>query len=224
MPKTAAIERNSSRRRRPSKDEMDLDVERNLLLRVALHSPKDTLAACVALAGTLAIMTNAVFLQEGRHPAPMFNTSSPLAAVASGTSSSSTALPMPTMVPRPRPLDTEVKSSDLKTADAAPVVTKTSVPQAVGPSTGSTPLKSVPQTQVHGDPVGDLIVSTRRIAAVQRALTEFGYGQLKSTGIAGADTRVAIEKFERERKLPVTGQVSDRLAHELSVATGRSID
>jgi hypothetical protein len=203
---------------------MDLDVERNMLLRVALHSPKDTLAACAAFAGAVAIMTNAMFLQEGRHPAPMFYTSSPLTAAASGTPSSPTSLPTPTMVPRPRPVDVEVKSSDLKPADAAPVVTKATVSQAVGPSTGSTPSKSAPQTQVHGDPVGDLIVSTRRIAAVQRVLTEFGYGPLKSTGIAGADTRVGIEKFERERKLPITGQVSDRLAHELSVATGRNID
>ena len=55
-----------------------------------------------------------------------------------------------------------------------------------------------------------------RVAAVQRALTEYGYGQLKATGTIGADTQAAIQKFERERKLPVTGQVSDRLVRELA--------
>jgi len=38
------------------------------------------------------------------------------------------------------------------------------------------------------DPVGDLIIASRRVAAVQRALTDYGYGQLKRTGTAGSDT------------------------------------
>jgi peptidoglycan hydrolase-like protein with peptidoglycan-binding domain len=74
------------------------------------------------------------------------------------------------------------------------------------------------------DPVGDLIVSTRRIAAVQRALTEFGYGQLKPTGVIGTDTQAAIQKFERDRKLPLTGQLSDRLIRDLTVLTGRPLE
>ena len=51
---------------------------------------------------------------------------------------------------------------------------------------------------------------------MQRALTEYGYGQLKPTGTVGSDTQAAIQKFERERKLPVTGQMSDRLVRELT--------
>ncbi len=84
-----------------------------------------------------------------------------------------------------------------------------------------------PPAPVHtakSDPVGDLIVSTRRIAAVQRALTEFGYGQLKPTGVIGTDTQAAIQKFERDRKMPLTGQLSDRLIRDLTVLTGRPID
>jgi peptidoglycan hydrolase-like protein with peptidoglycan-binding domain len=64
----------------------------------------------------------------------------------------------------------------------------------------------------------------RRVAAVQRALTEYGYGQLKPTGTAGSDTQAAIQKFERARKLPVTGQVSDRLVHELTAMIGHPLD
>ncbi len=64
----------------------------------------------------------------------------------------------------------------------------------------------------------------RKIAAVQRALTEYGYGQLKPTGLIGSDTQAAITKFERDRKLPVTGQMSDRLVRELAAMTGRPID
>jgi peptidoglycan hydrolase-like protein with peptidoglycan-binding domain len=68
------------------------------------------------------------------------------------------------------------------------------------------------------------LTGPRRVAAVQRVLTEYGYGQLKPTGTAGTDTQAAIVKFERERKLPVTGQVSDRLVHELTAVIGHPID
>jgi peptidoglycan hydrolase-like protein with peptidoglycan-binding domain len=68
------------------------------------------------------------------------------------------------------------------------------------------------------------ITGSRRVAAVQRTLTEYGYGQLKPTGTIGADTQAAIQKFERERKIPVTGQMSDRLVHELSAMVGKPID
>ena len=60
--------------------------------------------------------------------------------------------------------------------------------------------------------------------AVQRALSDFGYGPVKPTGALGPETRAAIEKFERDRKLPVTGQLSERLVRELSATTGRPLE
>jgi len=62
-----------------------------------------------------------------------------------------------------------------------------------------------------------------RIAAVQRALADFGYGQIKPTGVLDAGTKAAIEKFERDRKLPVTGQITDRLSRDLAAVTGRPL-
>ena len=73
-------------------------------------------------------------------------------------------------------------------------------------------------------PAAVQIIGSRRVAAIQRALTEYGYGQLKPTGTVGADTQAAIQKFERERKMPVTGQVSERLVHELVAVIGHPID
>jgi peptidoglycan hydrolase-like protein with peptidoglycan-binding domain len=64
----------------------------------------------------------------------------------------------------------------------------------------------------------------RRVLAVQRALAEFGYGQVTPNGVLGTETKAAIERFERERKLPVTGQVSDRLTRELAAVTGRPLE
>jgi len=73
-------------------------------------------------------------------------------------------------------------------------------------------------------PVSSPSAGARRVASVQRALTEYGYGQLKPTGAVGADTQAAISKFEHARKLPVTGQMSDRLVRELTAMTGHPID
>lgn len=65
---------------------------------------------------------------------------------------------------------------------------------------------------------------SRRIMAVQRALTDFGYGQLRLSGIFDEPTKLAIEKFERERRLPVRGQISGRLIRELAAVTGRPLE
>jgi hypothetical protein len=74
------------------------------------------------------------------------------------------------------------------------------------------------------DPIADLIGPSPRIAAVQRALSEYGYGQIKPSGVLDDPTSTAIEKFEREHKLPITGRVSDRLVGELETMVGHSLD
>jgi peptidoglycan hydrolase-like protein with peptidoglycan-binding domain len=66
--------------------------------------------------------------------------------------------------------------------------------------------------------------ASQRVIALQRALAEFGYGQIKPSGIVDTDTQRAIERFERERKLPLTGQVSDRVIRELAAATARPLE
>jgi Putative peptidoglycan binding domain len=78
--------------------------------------------------------------------------------------------------------------------------------------------------QVRLDPIAEVLAPSRRIVAVQRALAEFGYGQLKPSGVVDADTKNAIERFERERRLPITGEVSHRLTRELSAITGRPLE
>jgi peptidoglycan hydrolase-like protein with peptidoglycan-binding domain len=74
------------------------------------------------------------------------------------------------------------------------------------------------------DAITELIGPSPRIAAVQRALAEYGYGQVKASGILDDATSAAIAKFERERNLPNSGRVSDRLVKELSAMVGHPID
>ena len=65
--------------------------------------------------------------------------------------------------------------------------------------------------------------SQQQIVAVQRALSDFGYGQIKPSGVVDAPTKEAIARFERARNLPVNGDLSPRLLRELSTVTGRSL-
>ena len=209
MPRQIAMDDDEKPRRRRRAAAVAAEPERGLILRVLLHSPKDTLAATAALAAVVAIITNAMFLQAGRHPSPMFS--------AATVSQVPAAAPVSAPLPRVRPVEAEARVAD-KPAELVPA-------PAAKPSTAAAmprPPAAVPATK--NDPVGDLIVSTRRVAAVQRALTEYGYGQLKPTGVVGTDTQAAIQKFERDRKMPVTGQLSDKLIRDLTVLTGRPIE
>ena len=208
--------------RRRSSRGMDADVERGLVMRLFLHSPKDVVAGGIACAAVIAIITNALFLQAGRHPAPMFGAVTALPAVA--------MLPA-NPLPRPRPAEADVSQSesrspiDVRVTDPKPadplgnLVKTTSTVSPVQPNIPRPPM-AMPVS--HAD--GTAVAGSRRVAAVQRALTEYGYGQLKPTGILGSDTQAAIQKFERARKLPVTGQVSDRLVRELAATIGHPIE
>jgi hypothetical protein len=185
---------------------VDADAERGLVMRMLLHSPKDMIAGVLAFAAVSAIITNALFLQAGRHPSPMFG--SVVALPATG----SVASPLP----RPRPVDAITRSAEPSPADPKPAEPKVPDPLAnLVKSTGAPAVAPSNTAQAAGQ---------RRVAAVQRALTEYGYGQLKPTGTVGSDTQAAIQKFERERKIPVTGQVSDRLVRELAAVTGRPVE
>jgi peptidoglycan hydrolase-like protein with peptidoglycan-binding domain len=81
-----------------------------------------------------------------------------------------------------------------------------------------------PPTPVRNDTAVERPSPSKRVIALQRALAEYGYGQIKPSGIIDAETQAAIEKFERERKLPVTGQASDRVVRELAAMTGRPLE
>jgi hypothetical protein len=217
------------RRRRSAKAAaIEAEEERGLVMRIFLHSPKDVVAGLIAATAICAILTNALFLQAGRHPSPMFGGSvvtlpPPQAAVAN-------PLPRPRPVVEADPPETrqvELRGADSRNADARNadarnadamtnlVVKSTSAP-ATTPANVARPPAPIPAT-AHS-------AGARRVAAVQRTLTQYGYGQLKATGAVGADTQAAIAKFERERKLPVTGQMSDRLVRELSAMVGHPIE
>jgi hypothetical protein len=262
VPKRIIEDDEMPRRRRGAKAAaVQADEERGFAMRIFLRSPKDMLAGALAFAAIGAIITNALFLQAGRHPSPMF-----------GSSVVTLPAPVTNPLPRPRPVElavrpaeppeakpVEAKSVDIRTSDHKTVDSRTADPKSADPksadpksadpmtnlvvkSTSSAPaaasnvatpaakpptLAAAPSHVMRPPasiPASSHSAATRRIASVQRALTENGYGQLKPTGAVGADTQAAITKFERNRKLPVTGQMSDRLVRELTAMTGRPIE
>ncbi|MGE3160193.1 MAG: peptidoglycan-binding protein, partial [Xanthobacteraceae bacterium] len=106
-------------------------------------------------------------------------------------------------------------------------------PARIAKGTSATPARSAPVRNdvaaarpgtVRNEVAPERPAPSRRVIAVQRVLAEFGYGQIRPTGIIDSDTQAAIEKFERERKLPVTGKATDRVVRELAAVTGRTVD
>jgi len=186
------------------------------LLSGAAHRPVDAGAILCAGAASLIIVVNAVFLQSGVHPAPFF--ANPAVQPSDGR------LAVPSTLSSAPPSST---SQPARQPDRAGETT---------PTRGA----AASRTQASGsarrnDPIGDLIGSatapsstsslgsSARITAVQRVLSEYGYGQLRLTGTLDEPTGAAIQKFEADHKLPVTGRLSDRLMSELAAMTGRPI-
>ena len=220
------------RRRRGAKAvAIEAEEERGFAMRMLMRSPKDMVAGLLAAAAICAIVTNALFLQAGRHPSPMFGSIVTLPAPQPVAASplprprpvELAARPVDTEPAEPKPVEVKVtdsRSGDLRNSDKTPdpmasLVVKSAVAPAAPPANIMRPPAPIPAPQTAG---------ARRVAGVQRALTQYGYGQLKPTGAVGADTQAAISKFEHARKMPVTGQMSDRLVRELTAMIGHPID
>jgi hypothetical protein len=194
----------------------------------AAHRPVDATAILCAGAASLIIVVNAIFLQSGVHPAPFF--ANPTAAMPGHRLSALSPIP-----PAPGASAQNLPAQ----SPAAPGSPSTRAPDRV---IDMAPARAAPAAKTQAaasarrnDPIGDLIGSSAapsstasvgssaRITAVQRALSEFGYGQLRPTGALDEPTSAAIQKFEADRKLPVTGRLSDRVLSELAAMTGRPI-
>lgn len=208
---TAVSAPRQARSRRPSTD-VSLAGR---LLRTALAYP-GRIAGGLVFAGCAGlIMVNALSFQTARHPAPLFGERDlrrPVAAaapaarqpVARVAPQAPASEPVLAPLPPTRPADSAATS---KTAQRDPIADLL--------RTGSTP--GAPPALVPAD--GDA-----RIAAAQRALDKLGYGPLTADGRTGPMTRGAIERFERDRGLPVTGEVAGRTLRDLAIRSGIAIE
>jgi peptidoglycan hydrolase-like protein with peptidoglycan-binding domain len=222
-------------------------IERSRLATAVVQHPREFVAIVMAAAAALAILVNALFLQHGPHPAPIFAT-------------------RPMVAPRPHveppAADTAMRSraqivgdiqrelhrrgfyegavdgiwgakTDAAVRDFAQAAGR-KIDPAPTPSASLLRALSVSTVNAAGttaapqparkDAIATLIAPSTRVLAIQRTLADFGYGQIKPTGVYDQDTRTAIEKFERARNLPVDGQITDRFVRELAGMTGRPLE
>jgi hypothetical protein len=187
-------ERRNDRRRGGRAADIAASIGQRLWTRAA-RRPVDTLAILGAAAGSILIVINAVFLQSRPYPSPF--------------------------VANPAPPQAAENPANLAGKPAGKLA------EALARSAASL-RTSQPVLAQRNDPIADLIGSSigtpARVIAVQRVLAAFGYGQIKPSGFVDEPTSKAIEKFETEHKLPVTGRLSDRVLRELAAMTGRPIE
>lgn len=224
---------------------------------IARH-PRESVGILLATVAAMSISTNALFLQKGPHPAPIFATHlTPQPALKPQTTATQIAAPQatvaqPTTAGAPAATSREQMIANIQrelsrrgfydgAADGiwgakTDAATRDFIQTAgvrLNPEPGDLLLRAIlssgakvsrPVEPVRNDPIADLIAPSKRVVAIQRALSDFGYGQLKPTGQYDPETRTAIEKFERDHRMPVTGQMSERLVRELAAMTGRLLE
>jgi peptidoglycan hydrolase-like protein with peptidoglycan-binding domain len=243
-------------RRRSRREQVsDFDRSAGRLAAAISRHPREFVGILMATVAIFAIFLNALFLQRGPHPAPIFATRPPMTQAA------------PVALPRPRVAEPHVAPPTVARSQTQIIGdiqrelgrkgfydgvvdgiwgAKTDAAardfvQAAGLKITAEPSESLLQAMVtsnakaqsgraavpepaRNDPIAELIAPTKQVLAIQRALADFGYGQIKPTGVYDPETQGAIEKFERDRRLPVTGRISDRLVRELAAMTGRPLE
>jgi peptidoglycan hydrolase-like protein with peptidoglycan-binding domain len=216
-------------------------------LRTVLRSPRDSLAGAVAAFAAVAILVNALFMQSGPHPAPIF--ANKPAPVAPGGPAAALRKPADAKPEAARPRSDTVAEIqrelsrhgfyDGATDGVYGPKTDAAIrdfEQAAGLRPSAEPndmllasiarsaIKAQPVAIQRNDPIAALLAPSARIVGVQRALTDFGYGPLKPTGLYDTETRSSIERFEKARRRPVTGQITDQLVRDLATLTGRPLE
>ena len=175
----------------------------------SIDMQRATRYGAIGMSGVLAvaIMVNALVLQKGHHPAPLFGK-----AIALGPSPTPATKPMAESIAAPEP----------------------EVPVSAPPAPAPMQRHATEQTGAGGDPIGQLIdgkaspaaapkVDSKTVAGAQRALAKLGF-VLKPSGTVGPQTRKAIEAFERDRHMPVNGELTHRLVRVLAAESGLKID
>ena len=243
----------------------------------SVRRPMTALSVLFVGGVTFGVLANALYLQQGHHPAPLFapaksaqQSSAQSSAQAPATSSSLMPASAPVALP---PISTQraaARSANLP-LDPTPMAAVSLAPsaqqalqqqqqqqqaqpqqqqqqrqsaQTPAPPPQARPARPAAEpAKPAGDPIAALLrgespvvvaasapgqpivvgasdpLMARRILAAQRALDRLGF-QVASDGVLGPGTRAAIQRFERERDLPVTGDLAPRTLRALAARSG----
>ncbi len=149
----------------------------------------------------IAICVNALVLQQSRHPAPLFYKNFALPVSVPQAPDAAPAQPAPDSIGQ---LLQSQRPAAKEGAEVKPI--RDSISRLL--------MSDAPQTTPE---------QSKTVLAAQRALVKLGF-TVKPDGIVGGATRQAIEQFERDRGLPVHGELSPKVLHELSARSGIAIE
>lgn len=164
-------------------------------------------AAVVAIG----VPVNALFLQDGRHPAPIFQK----------------AVSILTLPPAPSPVHGAAQQGEPAKQQHASIVKSDTAAE-------TTRIEAAKPSEKSRDPISRLLEGgssshsanaddkNKTVLAAQRALAKLGFA-LHQDGVFGGTTRQAIEKFERANGMPVTGELSPKIRRLLSARTGIAV-
>jgi hypothetical protein len=174
---------------------------------LVLRNPRDSMCAAALMLAVTAIVANGLYLQPGRHPAPIFAVRPlPVKSGDATVTAAERSRPPESAPPRPE-----------SAARIDPAPRNDSIPLPRPRQSASQPSRSDAAALEGTNPPW-------QVSAVQRTLNQAGYGPIRVSGILDDNTREGIARFERDHNLPVTGQNTARVRHALGAATGRMLD
>jgi peptidoglycan hydrolase-like protein with peptidoglycan-binding domain len=222
-----------------------------LLGRRILKNPTASMGWIVGGGVATAIFGNILLMQPERHRAPMF-VGNPLIHATPQPSSTPLPQPRPATIDREaenlrraellRDIQIELANRGFFIGDPDPAASgktaqairdfQNAARLPVNGQVSDALLASIltsnlrPKDQIMGllRNGSDRLERPETVVAVQRALTKIGYGPLRDDGNFGAGTRAALDRFEKDRKLPSRTDNPARVMRELATASGIAID
>lgn len=239
----AAPKRSAEPRKRPAPSKFAALRSR---LWAARRSTRAKLFVVFALAVSIGVPVNALYLQDARHPAPLFQAAVAPPEPARHASAASPAVAAPQRQAAHAGVKAEPAKPETKKAEAAkPAQGLDQIAQLLGvgaakPESKAAPAKIAPVKIALVKPAAPKAAPAKKDAATkkepgkpetaqkpvdksvvfaQRALTKLGFA-LHQDGVYGGTTREALEKFERANGMPVKGELTPKLLKLLSQRSG----
>eukprot|EP01037_Dinobryon_pediforme_P009571 gene9571-9648_t len=178
------------------------------LVTQIVRDPVRVVATSLLVTALVSVTINALYLQTIKHPAPLFE--------SAAETLENRAIPSTVPVPIARSTAFSAALADIdETALPQNGFSTESPAQVVSSAQPATSNAAKPDT------IGDLIANVlpkaaplpapnKTVLAAQRALAKLGY-PIRADGVNGGTTRQAVERFERDNRLPVKGDLTPKL-------------
>ena len=199
-----------------------------------VRRPATALTALLMTSCAAFIIVNALALQPGQHPAPLFGSDRGRAApdTAQRPAPDTAQRPAPTPAPlapsppqqvaAPSPSAVVLPPSRPERAVPVPRETTAALPPArpdlIGEFIRGAPASTGSTTTTTAPPQASLVLLN-----AQKALLKIGY-VVKPDGLMGPATQKAIEVFERDHGLTPTGELGPRTLQALAAASGMPVE